>query len=548
MIKSLRYEAIPFAWNKHWAGDYYEIAIYKNGTPLKYEIDYQPWALNLLTDAGKVSVSYIDDFTMYLGTDAALEIRLIPLQPYLWINPLEEGKHLELSPNPGRMFHAIKTDSNTKYEVAYDGPKRNADVTIKYLSFIAEHGGVGFGFRENKYQTKWEEKIPDRKKVIADNKALIMDWMSKMPQVREDLIPATKTAWYLLYAFQVAPAGHYTHRTILCSKNSWLTKTYGWDNCFHALAVASADLDLAYGQLHVFFDNQLPNGSIPDSVSDLNVNNYCIKPPIQGWTIKLFLEKFGWDANAEHLKKLYEPLGRLTDFWFNFRDDNKNGRCQYQHGNDSGWDNSTAFIDATPLEAADLSAYLVQQLEILELIANKLGRPQDAVQWKAKKEKQLDLLLTTFVKDDHFVNFHAKTGQVKETQSLLNYIPLILGKKIPKKIRKALIKDLQPGGDYLSDYGLASESVNSPYYEVDGYWRGPIWAPPNYQIFTGLIDAKEFELAKEIAERYCRCYKENPVFNENNNALTGEGLQAPGVSWTAAVFILMATYLGQQSS
>ncbi|GJM64382.1 amylo-alpha-1,6-glucosidase [Persicobacter diffluens] len=548
MIKSLRYEAIPYAWNKHWAGDYYEIAVYKDNKELKYEIDYEPWAMHLKTTQGTVTLSYIDELTLFLGSNDALEIRLIPLQPYLWINPLEEGKRLELSPNPGRMFHSFKTNEDTTFKMVQKHPERNDDVKVAYFAFTAKSKSVGFGFRENKYQTKWKEPVASLEQVIKANKADIMAWMDKMPKVREDLKPAAKTAWYLLYAFQVQATGKYTHQTILCSKNSWLTRTYGWDNCFHGLAVASADLDLAYGQMKVFFDNQLPNGSIPDSVSDLNVNNYCIKPPVYGWAINLLLDKFGWQANEPHLRELYEPLVKLTNFWFEFRDDNGNGRCQYQHGNDSGWDNSTAFIDATPLEAADLSAYLVQQLEVLETIANKLGKKQDAAKWKKKKEEQLEILLTDFVKDGHFVNYHAKTGEVKETQALLNYIPLILGDKIPKKLRKSLIKDLQPNGEYLTDYGLASESIKSPYYEVDGYWRGPIWAPPNYQIFTGLLAAKEDKLAKEIAERYCRCYKDNPVFNENNNALTGEGLQAPGVSWTAAAFILMASYLGEVSS
>lgn len=314
------------------------------------------------------------------------------------------------------------------------------------------------------------------------------------------------------------------------------------------MAVAKADQELAWGQLHTFFDNQLSNGALADSISDLNVTKFCMKPPVYGWAIRQLVDIYGWDNAMPHVEKLYEPMIRLTNFWYKFRDRDGNMRSHYLHGNDSGWDNATAFDDGTPLEGADLSAYLVLQMEMLSEMAAKLGKLKEAEEWEKKSKKQLDVLLTSMVKNDHFVNYISASGELAPTRSLINYIPLILGDRLPEKIRKKLITDLQPGGDYLTDYGLASEAITSDKYEANGYWRGPIWAPPNYQIFYGLEQAGHKELAAIIAERYCGTYVKNPTFNENNNALTGEGLQAPGVTWTAAAFILMASWLADNSS
>ena len=62
-------------------------------------------------------------------------------------------------------------------------------------------------------------------------------------------------------------------------------------------------------------------------------------------------------------------------------------------------------------------------------------------------------------------------------------------------------------------------------------------------IFDGLVDCGETALATMIAERYCRMCVEFPGFWENYDARTGKGLRCPSYSWTAAVFILLASWL-----
>jgi putative isomerase len=135
------------------------------------------------------------------------------------------------------------------------------------------------------------------------------------------------------------------------------------------------------------------------------------------------------------------------------------------------------------------------------------------------------------------------TSEAEPSLSLINYIPIILGKRLPKNICKAIIKDLQPGGPFLTEYGLATEPPSSIKYMSDGYWRGPIWAASTYLIFRGLLDCGEDALAKLIAERFCDLCQQEPGFWENYDALTGKGLRCPGYSWTASIFLLLAEWL-----
>ena len=73
----------------------------------------------------------------------------------------------------------------------------------------------------------------------------------------------------------------------------------------------------------------------------------------------------------------------------------------------------------------------------------------------------------------------------------------------------------------------------------DGYWRGPIWAPPMMFIIEGLRRGGETAFAAELAERFCKvCEKSG--FAENFDANTGAGLRDRAYTWTSSVFLILA--------
>jgi hypothetical protein len=113
--------------------------------------------------------------------------------------------------------------------------------------------------------------------------------------------------------------------------------------------------------------------------------------------------------------------------------------------------------------------------------------------------------------------------------------------KLPGNIRELLLNDLR-SDKFLTEWGYATESPASPYYVSDGYWRGPIWAPSTYIIYEGLLACGEDKLAEKIALQFCKmCAKSG--FAENFDAQTGEGLRDRAYTWTAAVFLLLASKL-----
>jgi len=382
------------------------------------------------------------------------------------------------------------------------------------------------------YPHPYNDFEEDVKRVRED----FISFLNKMPEVPEEFSQARELAGYINWASVVEPNGLIKRPAMLMSKN-WMTNVWSWDHCFNAIALSYKYPELAWDQLMIMFDHQDENGAIPDSINDyIVVWNFC-KPPIHGWALKKMLENTDY-IDRKRLLEIYEPLCRWTNWWLNYRDYDNDGIPQYNHGNDSGWDNSTVFIERPPIESPDLTAFLVIQMEVLSEVADRLGRKAEAQMWKEKSHTLLDKLLKHSLKDDKLLALQSGTHKPISSQSLLLYIPILLAKRLPEKVLENLIKGLKEN-DMITGYGLATESIKSPYYESDGYWRGPIWAPSTMLIVDGLKESGETSLAKDVVLKFANMCSRSG-FAENYDALTGEGLRDRAYTWTSSVFLILA--------
>jgi glycogen debranching enzyme len=255
---------------------------------------------------------------------------------------------------------------------------------------------------------------------------------------------------------------------------------------------------------------------------------------VHGWILGKLLEIPGL-VKKEQMAEVYQPLSRWTRWWFDYRDYDQNGLPKYNHGNDSGLDNSTVFAEATPVESPDLYAFLVIQLETLGKLARQLGRLEEAVNWQRHANQLLGRLLAEFWQGDHFVARRAFNRTPIASQSLLLSVPIVLGKRLPASVRQALVEGLPA---YLTEYGLASESPQSSLFDPQNYWRGAIWGATTFIITEGLAAIGETELAHEINLRFCKMAARSGM-SENYHSLTGQDLCDPAFSWTASIFLIL---------
>ena len=121
------------------------------------------------------------------------------------------------------------------------------------------------------------------------------------------------------------------------------------------------------------------------------------------------------------------------------------------------------------METPDLAAFLIlQMVETLECLALKLKLHCEATGWKERAENMLAAMLKHCFDGVRPKAMVSGTHEEVKSDSLLLYLPLLLGEKLPLNIRQAMIDELQ-SGRFLTPYGLATEAVESPCYDPDGY-------------------------------------------------------------------------------
>ena len=368
-------------------------------------------------------------------------------------------------------------------------------------------------------------------------------WLAAMPTVPEEFSQAAELSAYVDWESVVAPEGHLTKPAMLMSKN-WMTNFWSWDGCFNSMALYNGNPKLALDQFRILFDNQNSQGAFPDYMIDQVVSWNYSKPPIHGWALRWMLAH-SRSVDRETLAEVYEPLVRWTNWYFNFRDYDHDGIPEYDHGNDSGWDNASIFMIRPPIEAPDLSAYLVVQMDVLSQIAAILDKQDEAQSWKKRADELLSKMLARCWKDSEFVAPQAGDHAAYPSQSLILYLPIVLGNRLPKPVLDQLVSGLKVKGRFLTENGLATENLQSPLYEPDGYWLGPIWAPSTMVIAESLEEVGEKEFARELRLRFCKLVAKNGI-SENFDAITGAGLRDPAYTWTSSVFLIFAHELLQE--
>ncbi|KTR90780.1 glycogen debranching protein [Microbacterium testaceum] len=364
--------------------------------------------------------------------------------------------------------------------------------------------------------------------------AAFTDYLDAIAGWRTGATPAVARAAYVLWSATVAPAGFVTRESVLMSKH-WMDKVWSWDHTFNALALAPGLADAAMDQFFAPFDHQDAAGAMPDSITHSEVLYNYVKPPIHGWAWARLRERLARPLAADEIVAGYSHLSRWSRFWLDYRTAPGRDLPYYQHGNDSGWDNSTTFDHDRVIEAPDLAAFLVVQFDVLADLADELGTGEGDA-WRVERDRIQSALLRDLRDGDGFFAVGALSGTVSKRSSLLNLLPVLASDRFTPEVSDALAARIAA---HLTSWGPATQLVETPEYEDDGYWRGPIWAPSTMLIEEGLRRGGHLELADTINERF-RALCETSGFAENFDARTGAGLRDRAYTWTASVYLVFA--------
>jgi len=513
----------------------FRLELLATGSPVPFEIHTSPTSLHLQAQAGSVDLCMpVSDQVRVRGEGVSL--RLTAVTKTLAI--LNANHHWEINTPPSEKFMIWPIAG----ALQVDAPWSGKGTTSTVAAFVPAPDSHRFDAEIDTYESVWDPHL-----VLADfaaGEAVVQhdyqQWLARMPEVPAEYGSGAELAAYVNWASVVAPGGYLKHPAMLMSKN-WMTLLWSWDHCFNAMAVSYKDPELAWQQFELPFDNQDAHGALPDTIGNASRGFGYNKPPIHGWTLTWMMHNGGY-RDSKHLAAIYAPLALWTNWFFKYRDSNSDGFPEYDHGNDSGWDNSTVMLTGVPVESPDLDSFLILQMDTLASIAHTLGKEQEASAWKTRSDQLLKNMLGKFWKGDHFVAYRAQDGAEIDSDSLLLHLPLVLGKRLPVEVREKLVAGLMKPGNFRTTNGFATERLTSSYYTPDGYWRGPIWAPTTMLLAEGLDGAGENKLATNLRADFCRMAQQSGM-SENFNAVTGAGLRDPAYTWTSSVYLIFAHQL-----
>lgn len=529
------------------AGDHFIIARCTplvDGAPCKSAVaaPFAAASTALETELGRIVFSFTDARTFSVASDSPrLGARL---DFSLECNPYQMAYDAPRAPGEPRVVLVQSFRTKTKFAIA--SPLGEMRIDCKWdgrdstaLAVDAAPGDAGFRIVARECLPEWDCATPAWEPASAEAAERAANGVDgEFAPTPPELADLRAAAIRLLTSAIAGPRGFMTRRATFMS-NHWMNHIWSWDHCFVAFAYAAKAPARAWDEFMSIFDAQAEDGSLPDSVGDGDIIRNFVKPPVHGWAYsRMRRTNPEFFENPERMDEVYGKLVRWTDWWFTRRDRSRTGLCAYDHGNDSGWDNSTAFFKMPPIETPDLQAFLVLQMEELAFLAEKTGRAAEAGVWKSRAA---ELLARTtqmlFDEDGTPLARQETTGETYRTESFLPRVAILLGNRLPERIRGRIISDLDR---FLTEWGVATECPSSPHYTADGYWRGPIWAPVTLIVSDGLRACGRADLADEIVRRYFRMCRKSG-FAENYNALTGEGLCDRAYTWSASVFLVLAS-------
>lgn len=251
------------------------------------------------------------------------------------------------------------------------------------------------------------------------------------------------------------------------------------------------------------FQNEV-TGQLPGNVGFLSYNAGGTQPPIQGFALDYLISKVGDSfLTPEECARMYPKFAKWAEFWATYRSAGRGDDVlSVDVPHDTGFDDATVYKDGFPTINPDLLSFMILLLEMTGRLAEGCGKTEEAEAYKARSKKLLQTLIDEFWDGDKFVVKH--NGKPVDSMSLVCYLPIMLGKRLPQHIIDRIAEQLIEEGHFLTDIGLASESLRSP----DSAWdhrtfvHGRVVAPMQAYICCGLNRAGKKKEAALIARRF----------------------------------------------
>ena len=439
---------------------------------------------------------------------------------------------------------------NRKYVSSYGEP-----VTLQPGESFTTYTAESYTFTKEEYDAEAkavEALFADPDKAFEENRArwegYLASTFDKATDVRKPYQNAAVKAMETMITNWRSASGAFKHSGLTPSMSyMWFNGVWAWDSWKIASGLAAFEPEVAKDGIRCLFDYQIqPDdevrpqdvGMILDCFTQLeNSGNYRnSKPPLSAWGVWNVYKATGDKA---FLEEMYPKLVSYHSWWYNCRDNNRNGVIEYgsmvdnanykkdenreiildENGKpilrpekvieaaawESGMDNATRFDQAgngpddigvvvlentndkgeligysLNQESVDLNAMMYAEKGFLVEIANELGKTEDAAKYE-EEAKFLADYINNNMWDEETGFYYDLQFNGDETKLLVNRGKgtegwMPLWAKVAPADRAEKVKNNVMNDEMFNTrVPFPTASQDNDKFNPYRYWRGPVW-------------------------------------------------------------------------
>ena len=488
-------------------------------------------------------------------------------------------KGLRIDYKDDEEFFLVQNDSDKSLQISPD--KLSYQMFIKEKQEIEAGGTLELNLLNSHYFNKKEAEeenaqydswLNNTKALFDANTSRWNGYLNKALASNNPLLDKTENRKLAAKCVQTlmtnwrSPAGDLKHSGVFPSAAyQGFYGFWSWDSWKQAVALVRFNPELAKSNLHSMFQYQDEMGMVADCVYfDPKENNWRdTKAPLASWAV---LEIYKATKDLSFVKEMYPKLVKYHDWWYLYRDHDKNGLCEYGSTDgtliaakwESGMDNAVRFDDSKMLknnqngwsmnqESVDLNAYLQAEKSDLAELANLIGNSNEAKIYKQDADKLKERISSDFWDEEtgFFYDREIETGKLLTVQQgPEGWIPLYTG-IASKEQAKRVVSILMDSTKFATKVPFPTlVADHEKFNPLKGYWRGPVWLDQAYFGIKALeqygYNKEAHLLSKKLLQNAEGLLDDAPI-RENYHPISGEGLNANHFSWSAAHYLMLIT-------
>ena len=281
--------------------------------------------------------------------------------------------------------------------------------------------------------------------------------------------------------------------------------------------------------------------------------------PILAWGVERVYQRNG---DKELVKQSLEPLERFHEWYWRERDItniglvavgsysgvtqharfetfdyecNMDGLKMTSHPTRKGGKEGAWYGD---ISVPGNTSYLVLGEKSLARLAGIMGDKKMAARRKARVNKAVEAMRNHMwdKKAGTFLSVNRDTLEKIPVATIGSWIPLHAG--VPTKAQARRMAEVLQTPSWQTPLPVPTVDRQDNRYKSNGYWRGDVWPPTNYQVASGLAAYGHKDLAADIADKTVANAIKNGI-SEHYDSISGRKLGVDFLGMTCTVVTMM---------